>query len=98
MSISLCFIKPRGASEPDSEGLSLWVGVGSHLVNEIRPFKAVDWEVTTELWAAVSMLRDGSSQPCPAFLDKGSCFRLGSVLGSGVTAPSPAVGKAEAVS
>lgn len=90
--MSLCFIKPRGASGPDSEGLSLWVGVNSYLVNEIQPFKAVDWEVTTELWGAVSMLGYGSSQPCPAFFDKGSCFRLGSVLGCG-NSTSPSCGK-----
>lgn len=64
MSMSLCFIKPRCASEPDSKALSLWVGVGSCLVNEIWPFKAVDWKVTTELWAALSMLGNGSSL-CP---------------------------------
>lgn len=40
------------------------MGVGSYLVNEIWLFKAVDWEVTTELWAALSLLGDGSSL-CP---------------------------------
>lgn len=79
MSISLCFIKPRCASEPESKGPSLWVGVGSYLVNEFWLLKAVDWKVATWQWAALSMLGGGNSPVQPSLtrapaLDLAACW------------------------
>lgn len=76
--MSLCFIKSRCASEPESKGPSLWVGVNSYLVNEFWPLKAVDWIVATWQWAALSVLGDDNSVVLPSLtrapaLDLAAC-------------------------